>query len=388
MTPAARVQTAIELLEPILDGAPAERVLTQWARKSRFAGSKDRAAIRDHVYDVLRRKKSAAYSGGGESPRALMIGLLRLQGIDPEEIFTGISYAPDQLSESEKSHSEIGETIDLPNWITADLKASLGDEFDEIEQHLKNRAPVVVRANLRRATREAAKAKLIAEGIKTTEHPASKTALEVQEGARKIKNSAAFRFGEIELQDVASQAAIEMLSKAATDAGLGRVLDYCAGGGGKLLAMAGKFEGRYFAHDANPSRLRDLPERSKRAGVKAKILATADLSANAAFDLIFCDVPCSGSGTWRRDPDAKWKLDRTSLNKTLLIQRNILSDASSLVRSKGYLAYATCSLLDAENKDQISGFLADNPDWQCLYQKSWTPLDGCDGFFTALLQKP
>lgn len=388
MTPAARVQTAIELLEPILEGAPAERVLTQWARKSRFAGSKDRAAIRDHIFDVLRRKISAAYSGGGESPRALMIGLLRLQGIDLEPIFSGAPYAPEALTEAERKLGASEEQVDLPDWIAPDLEKSLGTEFSQVEHLLKERAPVVLRVNLRKTTREKARASLQTEAIETADHPASETALEVLEGARKIRNSTAYRAGHVELQDAASQAAIDRLKVINSTGHLGRVLDYCAGGGGKLLAMAGRFSGQFFAHDANRSRLRDLPERCSRAGVKAKVLATDEVATHAPFGLVFCDVPCSGSGTWRRDPDGKWKLNRATLDNTLKIQQEILLTARESVQEGGFLAYATCSLLDAENGDQIGRFLEANPGWSLKYQNRWTPLDGCDGFFTALLQKP
>jgi len=383
MTPAARVQTAIELLEPILAGAPAERVLTQWARNSRFAGSKDRAAVRDHVYDVLRRKVSAAQAGGGDHPRALMIGLLRLQGVDPESIFTGSAYAPKDLISEEKIAPEVMDRIDLPEWIVPDFKSSLGDNFTAIEAQLKGRAPVILRVNLRKSTPAKAIALLQANGIETEPHPASETALIVTEGARQIRNSQAYRDGHVELQDAASQAAIDLLPLSADQ----RVLDYCAGGGGKLLAMAGRSQGTFFAHDANEARLRDLPDRAKRAGLRTQVLKTSDLNKQTPFDLVFCDVPCSGTGTWRRDPDGKWKLTLETLRKTLKVQKRILIDAAGLIQSGGYLAYATCSLLDCENKDQIAAFLTENEGWELLYQRAWTPLDGCDGFFTACLKK-
>lgn len=391
MTPAARVQTAIELLGPILEGAPAEKVLTQWARKSRFAGSKDRAAIRDHVFDVLRRKNSVAHCGGGQNPRALMIGLLRRQGLelsDLHEIFSGAPYAPEVLSEDEMVLDPCAEQVDLPEWIIPDAELSLGGDYSAIEALLKERAPVILRVNLRKSTRAKAQASLLSEAIETKDHPASGTALVVIEGARKIRNSKAYRDGHVELQDAASQAAIDLLAAAKSGDTLGRVLDYCAGGGGKLLAMAGQYSGQYFAHDANASRLRDLPERCKRAGVKAKVLSTGDVEHQAPFDLVFCDVPCSGSGTWRRDPDGKWKITRETLDNTLKIQREILLSASKYARDGGYLAYATCSLLQSENEEQIRGFLNENPTWTVEYQHRWSPLDGCDGFFTALLKKP
>ena len=142
-----------------------------------------------------------------------------------------------------------------------------------------------------------------------------------------------------------------------------------------------------FAHDAIESRLKDLPERAKRAGVKARVLKTAELANEEPFDLVFCDVPCSGTGTWRRDPDAKWKLTRGSLDKTLSLQQEILSQAQALVADKGYLAYATCSLLTCENRAQIDDFLEKFSGWGLVYDQSWTPLDRCDGFYTALLKR-
>lgn len=383
MTPAARVQTAIELLEPILDGAPAERVLTGWARKSRFAGSKDRAAIRDHIYDVLRQRHSAAQAGGGDTPRALMIGLLRLQGVDLESIFSGVAYAPDPLTPAELETPEIKKRVDVPAWLEDELRTDLGSDFDMIETAMKDRAPVILRVNLRKASPAQAQKALSAVGIATEPHPASETALLVTEGARQIRNSDAFKSGLIELQDAASQAAIDLLPLDQVR----RTLDYCAGGGGKLLAMAGRNQGLFFAHDAIESRLRDLPERAKRAGVKVKCLTTAALISEAPFDLVFCDVPCSGSGTWRRDPDAKWKLTRESLDKTIELQQEILRMASALCAEEDYLAYATCSLLACENQDQITRFMRENPGWALIYQRSWTPLDGCDGFYTALLKR-
>ena len=384
MTPAARVQTAIELLDEIRAGAPAERALTGWARRSRFAGSKDRAAIRGHVYDVLRRRNSCAFAGGGEDGRALMLGLLRLDGLDPGDLFTGLPYAPAALTDAESdAPSAAGQRIDLPDWIAPDMRASLGDDFDAIEAALKDRAPVVLRVNLRKSNRATAIRTLATEDITAIPHSAADTALEVTEGQRRVSGSKAYRNGLVELQDASSQAAIARLP---LDDGM-RVLDYCAGGGGKVLAMAGLSRGSFYAHDAFPNRMRDLPERAKRAGAKVKVLAPGAAHSQAPYDLVFCDVPCSGSGTWRRDPDGKWKFAQDDLDALLKVQAEILEQAAELVEPGGYLAYATCSLLRAENDHQIDAFLARSTDWSEAYRARWTPLDGCDGFFTACLQK-
>ncbi|SHG30434.1 RsmB/NOP family class I SAM-dependent RNA methyltransferase [Cognatishimia maritima] len=383
MTPAARVQTAIELLEPILDGAPAERVLTSWARRSRFAGSKDRAAIRDLVFDALRLRNSAAQAGSGGTARAIMLGMIRLNGEDVQALFDGSPYGPAPLSDGELPDTEVKACIDLPDWVATELAKDLGDSFAEVEALLKQRAPVILRVNLRKATLPQAKAALAKEGIETKAHPASGTALEVTEGARKIRNSVVYKDGLVELQDAASQAAIDLLPLPEG----ARVLDYCAGGGGKLLAMAGRFPGTYFAHDAIQSRLRDLPERARRAGVDVTVLQSDVVQSAGPFDLVFCDVPCSGSGTWRRDPDAKWKLTPEALEETCALQAEILSKATDYVTDQGHLVYATCSLLARENEQQIDRFMQDHPNWDLCYQHHWTPLDGCDGFFTACLRR-
>lgn len=384
MTPAARVQTAIELLDKIIEGAPAERTLTNWARSSRFAGSKDRAAIRDHVFDVLRQKNTCAALGNGQGGRALMIGLLRKQGVDPADLFTGPPYAADPLTDDEQTAGDATDVVDQADWLVPHLTAALGDDFAQVEQLMRNRAPVIVRANLRKNDRATAIEELKEEAIIGIPHPASESAIEITENPRRIKNSDAYKDGLVELQDAASQAAIELLPL--TDDM--RVLDYCAGGGGKLLAMAGRSHAEFFAHDAIESRLKDLTDRTYRAGIKAKILKTAEISDAAPFDLIFCDVPCSGSGTWRRDPAAKWALTQSDLDEVVALQQEILQEAAAHVRPGGYLAYATCSFLNQENAEQIDAFLAQNSGWTQQYRKSWTPLDGCDGFFTALLQAP
>lgn len=383
MTPAARVQTAIDLLDQILTGAPAERVLTTWARKSRFAGSKDRAAIRDHVYDVLRTQNTCAHLGQGRTGRALMIGLLRQQGVDLQTIFTGSTYAPEALVDEETTDTPAAETLDLQDWVIPKLQTQFGAEFAAIERAMKTRAPVIVRVNLRKADRSSALKALEEEGILGEVHTASDTALVITQGARKISHSEAFKAGLVELQDAASQAAIDLLplDKCA------KVLDYCAGGGGKLLAMAAQSDASFFAHDAIEKRLRDLPKRAERAGISANIVPTQDLAASDPFDLVFCDVPCSGSGTWRRDPQGKWALTPEDLDALISLQQDILSDAAGLVQDGGYLAFATCSYFSDENEDQVQWFLQNHSDMTLEHSKRWSHLDDCDGFFTALFRK-
>ena len=381
MTPAARVQTAIEILDEIAAGTPVERALTTWARRSRFAGSKDRAAVRDHVYDVIRQKKSCEAAGQGKSGRALMVGLLALQGFDASDLFTAAPYAPEKLNQDEVANPSAAEgVLDLPDWAIPEMKATLGTDFTEVETLLKSRSDVHLRCNLAKNTRSDAMALLEDDGVMTTPHPISDTGLVVREGARKVSQSRAYKCGAVELQDASSQAAIQALP---LKDGM-RILDYCAGGGGKLLAMAARIKGTFHAHDANPQRMRDLPERAKRAGVKAKTLTAQDLINEAAYDLVFCDVPCSGSGSWRRDPEGKWRMSSNDFKSLLTVQSDILERAQHLVAQNGYLVYATCSLCQSENADQLKAFVANNPVWSVAAQKQWTPVMGCDGFFLTV----
>lgn len=390
MTPDARIATAADLLDAILAGDPAEKVLTTWARRSRFAGSKDRAAIRDHVFDALRCRRSYALLGGAETGRGLMAGMLLAEGRAPEEVFTGEGHAPAVLSDAETAvlRRDVDAALaaapapvagDMPDWLWPQLTAALGDDAASVAAMLRHRAPVFLRVNLRKGDRAAAQAALAAEGIATRPHPLADTALEVTEGARRISQGRAYADGLVELQDAASQAVTAALP---LDDGM-RVLDYCAGGGGKTLAIAGRVQAQMTAHDADPARLSDLPERARRAGVRV----TLSDRPKGPFDLVLCDVPCSGSGAWRRSPEGKWALtpDRLAdLNRT---QAAILAKVAPLVAPDGILAYATCSLLRAENEDRVAAFLDANPGWRLKDERRWSPRDGADGFYLAVMAR-
>lgn len=386
MTPAARIQAAIEILDQIAAGEPAEKALTSWARSARYAGSKDRAAIRDHVFDVLRQKLSCAAIGGGLNGRALMIGSLTQAGTDLDSVFTGEGHAPSPLADDERPDApalDVAEAWDIPEWLLPLWQSSLGDKAAEVAEIQRHRAPVFLRANLRRTTTEEAIMALAAHEITAQPHPLSPSAIEVTGNARRIKQAPAYLTGEVELQDAASQALVDALPLA--DAG--KVLDYCAGGGGKTLAMAALSSAMMHAHDANPRRMKDLPDRAERAGIAVRLLKTNELKETGPFDLVLCDAPCSGSGSWRRAPEGKWRLTPEVLDEVTGIQAQILEDAAPLVVSGGALAYATCSVLSVENQDQIEAFLSARPDWTLETQRSFTPLDGGDGFFVAVLRK-
>lgn len=380
MTPAARLSAAIEVLDRILTGAAPEVVLTNWGRANRFAGSGDRAAIRDLVYDCLRCKHSFAALGEAMTGRGLVLGGARAGGY--EALFDGQGHAPAPVTPDEAGHAPEGlAALDCPDWLAPELQSALGDDFPAVMQALRHRAPVFLRVNLARTTPEAAIAALAEEGIVAVPHPLASSALEVTGNARKIQTGAAYAAGLVELQDAASQAVVEALP---LRDGM-RVLDYCAGGGGKTLAMAARARLTLFAHDANVARMSDLPARAKRAG--AKVTISEDAAKSAPYDLILTDVPCSGSGSWRRDPQGKWALTPEKLAEVARSQAAILDKVAPLVAPKGVLAYATCSMLAAENEAQVAGFVARNPGWQQMAARRFTPLDGADGFFIAMLTR-
>ena len=384
MTPAARVQAASEVLDAILDGVAAEKALSNWARRSRYAGSKDRAAVRDHVFQALRCRRSYGALGGAVTGRSLMIGALRDQSLPPDDIFTGAAYAPAALSEDERT-SELPsaqDMWDLPDWLIAEFQTSIESTAEATAQALRHRAPVMARVNLAKTSVDTAVSALAQAQITAHPDPIAQGALKLTDGARRVAHSTPYAEGLIELQDGSSQAAMERLSLLDQ----GKVLDYCAGGGGKTLAMAGRGQAQWFAHDAMPQRMKDLPPRAARAGVVVQVLSSDQLDEHAPYDLVLCDVPCSGSGTWRRTPEAKWALTPDRLAELGDIQASILTKAATLVAPGGVLAYATCSVLRQENEDQITGFLQAMPSWSRECQHRWPVSDAGDGFFLSALR--
>ena len=384
MTPAARVQAAIEVIDDFLTGRSGEMALTAWARRSRYAGSGDRAAVRDHVYDALRHLRSYAANGGGMSGRPIMIAALRQQGIDPNGIFTGDRFAPETLSTKEQEQIDFtseAQQFDIPDWLWPIWRQDLKDHAQQVADNLRQRAPVFLRVNIARTTRETALQKLCDEGLNTEVHPSVPTALKVIEGARKIALTDSYRQGLVELQDASSQASVCALTSGIK----GSVLDYCAGGGGKALALAAWLGKKVDAHDAQASRMKDLPVRAKRAQADI-VLKTTDQIQQTKYGLVFCDVPCSGSGAWRRDPSGKWRLDADQLDKLLTSQFDILSNAARLVRPEGVLLYATCSVLNRENGQQINQFLQQNSRWSLVNSHQILPNSDGDGFYFTILR--
>ena len=382
MTPTARWAAAAEIIDRIAAGDPAEKALTTWARRSRFAGSRDRAAIRDHVFDILRCWRSTAVLGGGETGRLRVLGRLRQTNVPPEDVFSGDGYALAPLTETEAAEGrgpQGAEAADLPDWIFDMFSSDLGAEAEVMAEALRHRASVFLRTNLLKTDRVRAQAALAEDGMTTQPHPLSETALEVTDGTRRVAQSAAFRDGLVELQDVSSQAVVDALP---LSRGM-RVLDYCAGGGGKTLAMAARLQGPVEAHDADPRRMADLPARAERAGAQV----TQVKRPEGSYDLILCDVPCSGSGSWRRDPEGKWRLTPERLDDLTQVQAAILDRVVDHVGPDGVLAYATCSVFSRENEAQIDAFLERHPSWTSRKQQRFGLDQGGDGFFVAILTR-
>ena len=283
--------------------------------------------------------------------------------------------------EEEEQEGEISQADawNLPDWLAERFNDGLGAQAEETALILQSRAPVSIRVNTAKTDANQANLMLSEAGVVAELNALSPTAFTVTQGARKIRNSAAYQDGFVELQDASSQAVVDALPQAA------RILDYCAGGGGKSLALAARGNCRVFAHDVDPARMRDLPLREARAGVEITQLGTGDLSQNGPYDLVLVDVPCSGSGSWRRAPEAKWCLSPEQLTQTTQIQDEILDQAAALVAQGGTLAYATCSILPEENFTRVEAFLSRHAGWKCLWQNTYPVSALGDGFYTAHL---
>lgn len=389
MTPAARVQSAIELLDLIIEaarnqGAPADRILSDWFKGHRFAGSKDRRAVRELVYGAIRVCGPVPPSG-----RAAM---LRLVAADDAltGLFDGSNYGPGSIGEAE----EAAAGGIAPKWIETLLAAS--DIAGPEAAALLDRAPLDVRINTLKAERDTISLPVAAQ------RTAAACGLRLPAGTP-VEQWPAFRDGLIEVQDSGSQLACEALAAKPGET----VIDLCAGAGGKTLALAAMMEndGTLIAADTDRRRLGQLPPRAARAG--ARVAETVllnpgrEMEALEAWrgkaDAVLVDAPCSGSGTWRRNPEARWRLRQQDIGGFARTQAQLLDLAAQLVRPGGRLGYITCSLFDAEGKDQIEAFIARTPGWradvpvlpagrQRGHGVRLTPYhDGTDGFFIARL---
>jgi 16S rRNA (cytosine967-C5)-methyltransferase len=377
MTPGARLAAAIEIIAEIeTRRRPAADALKDWGLSHRFAGSGDRAAIAGLVYDSLRRRASSAHIMGQESPRAVLLGMLRLERqLDAGAIgrlADGARFSPAPLTDEEQARLEAADLSnaapwvmgDYPKWLDPYLARVFGDGRAAEGAALATRAPLDLRVNTLKAELEKATQALAHLDAEPTRW--SPFGLRIRLGAD-AKNPAihaepAFIKGLVEVQDEGSQ-----LSALLSDAKPGeQVIDLCAGAGGKTLALAAMMEdrGQVYATDLDKRRLAPIHARLSRAAAhnvqvrtpRAQENLLGDLQNRA--DLVLIDAPCTGTGAWRRNPDAKWRMRPGALELRCEQQAELLDRAAALVKSGGRLAYVTCSLLAEENTDQVRGFLA------------------------------
>lgn len=428
MKDGGRLAAAIDVLSDIeTRRRPVQEALKDWGASHRFAGSGDRVAIGNLVFDALRRKASLAWLMGDESARALALatfvlgwerGLEALEGALAED-----RHAPLPLSEEERRRLESANLDGAPDWVKADVPEALWPEFreafgdDAVDEGraLASRAPIDLRVNRLKADREKVLKRL--SHLAATQTPISPVGVRIapaEAGGRTphVQAEEGFQKGWFELQDEGSQVAA-LLARAE---GGQQVLDYCAGGGGKTLALAGEMDnrGQIYAYDADRLRLAPIYERLRRAGarnVQVRDPKTGGLDdLEGRMDLVFADAPCSGTGVWRRRPDSKWRLTPNAIAGRRQEQRDVLDAAARYVRDGGRLVYVTCSLLPAENSRQVLDFLERNggfeavalePVWAEIFDPQ-VPLPrfdahgfatlspartGTDGFFVSVLRR-
>jgi 16S rRNA (cytosine967-C5)-methyltransferase len=376
MTPGARIAAAIEVLAEIFARRrPAAEALKDWGLAHRFAGSADRAAIAGLVYDALRRRASAAWIMGEDAPRAVVLGMLRLErGLHAEAIatlFDGSRYAPPALTEAERARLTSA-TLDgapphvigdYPEWLDPYLARVFGAERAEEGAALAARGPLDLRVNTLKAGREKAAQALAEYAPEPTRWSpwGLRIRLAADAKAPAIQAEPAFIKGLVEIQDEGSQLAALLAGAKPSE----QVVDLCAGGGGKTLALAAAMQnkGQIYATDDDKRRLAPIHARLERAGVRNTQVRTPRGSADVVGDLkdrmdcVLIDAPCTGIGTWRRNPDAKWRLRPGALKERLKEQVEVLDRAAGLVKPGGRIVYATCSLLEEENGDQVRAFL-------------------------------
>ncbi len=392
MTPSARVQSAIELLDSIIPatrekGPPADRILAEWFRGHRFAGSKDRRAIRELVYAAIR--------ACGPVPASGRAAMLRLAEEDPAlaALFDGSQYGPAPIGPDERPAK--GGTA--PDWLVDALAAS-GIAREEAAA-LLGRAPLDIRVNSLKGDRDSLSLP------ETGERLSAPQGLRFGPGTA-VESWPAYRQGLIEVQDCGSQLACEAVAARPGET----AIDLCAGAGGKTLALAAAManDGTLVAADTDRARLARLAPRAERAGAQLTEMVLLDPGREleglehwrGKADAVLVDAPCSGTGTWRRNPEARWRLTPEDLERFAATQGRLLAIAGELLRPGGRLVYVVCSLLDAEGPDRIAAFLAAHPGWRAdppvlpLGRPRGTGMrltpfhDGTDGFFIARLGKP
>jgi 16S rRNA (cytosine967-C5)-methyltransferase len=422
MRDGGRISAAISVLEDIeARHKPAHLALKAWGDSARYAGAKDRAFVAGLVLDTLRRRRSAAWMMGEDTDRARVLGVLRFVWDWPAERIgdaaDGAPHGPGALTDAEQARLEQPAALDdapapvrgdYPDWLDAPLARVFGDGRVAELAAMAARAPVDVRANtLKTDAAHVLKAlapfhpvqfDFLADAIRIA-------APEASERAAPVEAAPSFAKGWFEVQDAGSQIAAAV----AGDIRGRQVLDFCAGGGGKTLALAAAMAntGQLYAYDSDARRLAETAKRAQRAGVRSlQVRSPIDPAAltglEGRMDLVFVDAPCTGSGTWRRHPDAKWRLTEQHLERRIAEQDAVLTTAAPFVKPGGRLIYVTCSLLAEENEDRVTAFVAAHSDFgvagiELAGAGRWatpagflrlTPRSAAtDGFFVAVLTR-
>ncbi|MCF8474729.1 MAG: RsmB/NOP family class I SAM-dependent RNA methyltransferase [Emcibacter sp.] len=422
----ARIQAAIDILDQVAssllhDGPSADVLIRKYFRTRRYAGSKDRRAITDMVYSVIRNWGFLSDISKSDTRRMILLSLP--QETDFSALFTGNDHAPTQLTDEEQKFlkerhdKEPHDVLNYPNWLESRLLKRFPDNFNQELEHLNGRASFELRVNLGKTTVAKVETFLKAENIEFSRGKLTESAF-ILEGNPRIDDWDIYKNGDVEIQDEAAQLAV-LLSDIKPSF---QVMDLCAGAGGKTLAAAAFMnnKGQIYAYDNNYARLKDLKPRAKRADariIQAQHLDTAGgkrkniLSEHVGrMDRVILDVPCSGSGVWRRNPELKWRLNEEKLLQYCRIQKNLINEGWDFVKHGGRMIYMTCSLLYDENEDQIMDFLNNHADarlvsYNDIYKKqennnilktlseipeclALSPYShGSDGFFVAIVEK-
>ena len=455
MQPASQIQSAIECLGQLFEAwhdgnkLPADQNFQRFAKSRRYIGSKDRHAIAARYYHVLRHlaildnicERAPNYeavlpypsptTAAVRSARMLMLAaLISNHEMHIKEVagcFDGEKFHPPALNHNEHNwlkqladrfdeepvdiSTEFWTKKNIAPWLLEKMQGNFGDDTLNILASLQQEAPVDIRINTLKTNREELQQKLKDDGIETEITPHSLLGLRLTKRAPIFANQW-FREGYFEMQDEGSQVAAELVK---AKSGM-RVIDFCAGAGGKTLAIAAqmKNKGRILAFDTSAKRLKDIPIRMRRAGVNNAAWHTIASESDSFLkrhkktaDRVLVDAPCSGTGTWRRNPDLKWRLRDADIAELTDLQQRIITSAARLVKQGGRLAYVTCSLLKEENENIITDFLEKHPDFKVVCaQKIWNkestnnpahdqPMflylrpdtDGTDGFFAAVLER-
>ena len=414
MRQGARMKAAVEVLEDIfVRHRPAAQALSDWGKAHRFAGSGDRAAIGNLVYDVLRRRLSLAARMGEDGPRALVLAAAPdALGMSVDEVIAaadGSPHALEPLNDAERAGLAGDVPADAPLHVRADIPEWLAPSFERVfgaraiseGEALARRAPVDLRVNTLKADRERVLKALARYGASATAMSPVGVRIPSPTGPGRTPNVEAepgHGKGWYEVQDEGSQIAALLAGPAPRR----QMLDLCAGAGGKALALAAAMQntGQVYAYDSDRIQLRPIFDRLKRAGVRnVQVLPAADEAAVVAlgprFDVVLVDAPCTGSGVWRRRPDSKWRVKPQNLADRQQEQRAVLDLGAGLVRPGGRLVYVTCSVLPEENRDQVSDFLSRHADFSLQpFAEIWPTFIGgeapesADGHSDTLLLTP